>query len=162
MKITPGKLLQHISYRTIAQCVAGFPIKKTLFRNSFIVLITGLLFSINLSAQTGNAKKLVGTWLTTRVELLKPMSDSLQFFEDNRELVITFAEGNRFTIKKMSDSLNKDAVSGIYKMSADEKTIIQDDTIANIIKLTDGELVVRVKDEFIFYYKRIKKRGSEL
>jgi hypothetical protein len=113
------------------------------------------LFVANISYSQENAKtKILGTWLFSKVEMLRSFEDSTSIKEKSKGMMVVFVDSTRYTAQQKTDTGVKELESGEYSISPDGKLLKQGDTEAQIILLNEKELVLRVDRVFVLYFKR--------
>jgi len=120
----------------------------------FFFAITGPLFSY---CQETNHTKVLGTWAFIKFEFTKPTKDSLALINNSKGMIVTFEKENKVIMKQKTGNAIKIIRNGTYTLSEDGKRMFQNDAEAQILSLTDEELVMKVIEEgCMIYFKRVQ------
>ncbi|HLP39546.1 hypothetical protein [Lacibacter sp.] len=105
-------------------------------------------------AQESNKRLIIGTWSFKKMELLRVFDDSVAMKEQGVGGMVTFLDSVTVVSKKETAKGIEIKDSGTYRISADGRILSQHDTKAEIVKLTERELIFRVEGVFILYFER--------
>ncbi len=114
----------------------------------------------NAKAQLVTEEKLIGCWKVTHIEFLHPMRDSTDLQKETKNYQTCFEKGMKFVT---TNGASKDSLvgSGSYHIGENGKSIYENgDTRAEVTALDETHLALRVMDDLVLYYERIKSPAS--
>ena len=124
---------------------------KSPFNNYSVLTIVLFFISFTINGQDSSSSKLLGTWGFVKYEFITQFPDSLNMIQRSQGITMTFENENKFVTK---DKTNNIIDSGTYRIEG--KNIIQNNEIAEIISLTEMELILKIPEVMIVHLKRGK------
>lgn len=99
-------------------------------------------------AQENNKRMIIGTWSFKKIEFLRVFDDSVAMREKGRGMTTTFVDSVNMVSKRKTAKGSEITDSSKYSISTDGKRLSQSDSEAVIMKLTDRELVFRIRKDY--------------
>jgi len=112
-----------------------------------VLIFFAIISPLYSYCQETNHTKVLGTWAFMKFEFTKPMKDSLALIGNSKGMIVTFETENKVIMKRKKENEKEIIRTGTYTLSEDGKSMFQNDVEAQILSLTDEELVMKVVEE---------------
>jgi hypothetical protein len=119
-----------------------------LFMKRSWIIVLLIVCCYNANAQKSNAEKIIGCWIFKKIEFINPNEFSEEIIKEAKNTEVCFDTNGKFTTIK--PGANTATITGVYSLSADEKTLSQKRDVYSEGIDEDAEIIVLDAENLTF------------